>query len=318
MLSVLLFGVVGGGGSGHPTAADTAGNEAFWAAVPRTDADRALLANRARHIDVCALISRDALSHVGAVHAVDNTSPSTCAAHLGSAEEDKGTSVRWAGHISPKPFEGNGTRQSVGVVNYLYTADRDHLPADQADKLVQRSCTATARFASGATLMMNIDAPLGTEPCPIAQRLLPDAMRKWTTEPAQGTSPDTVRTVLLDGDPCAVLTKLGTAASQVTRNLWECEFHYHDQDVTLTYQYEQQQIVTSDSTSIRDGSHTIYRPNPGPTPDEYVVYNSPVGTAIKTETPTDYMGPYVPNLNVSAKSGVVAEDVMRQALSLFP
>ncbi len=312
LVGVLLFGVVACQGSTGGSS-----DSGFWT-TQHPAADNAQVESRIRQIDVCALVPRETLNSLGAVRTVGDTNLSTCAAHLGSAEDYKGTDVQWSDVFSTKPIAApKGTQQTVGAVTYTYQADRDGLPAAQFSQLVQRSCTATARFVSGAALMMFVDTPLGTEPCPVAERLLPDAMHAWTTEPKQGTSPATAHTVLLGADPCAIQTRLGVPATQSAHNPWECDFRYHNQDVILRYEYQQQNSLTADATAIPDGSQTIYRANPAPDQDGFWGYNSPVGPAIEPQSPSDFTGPYLPNVYVSSKSDTVSQDVIRQAISQF-
>ncbi|WP_216898376.1 hypothetical protein [Nocardia alni] len=317
LIGALLFGIVGCGTGNGPTPTSSPSDSGFWT-TPHPAADSVQIENRIRQIDVCALIPRETLNSLGSVRTVGDTNLSTCDAQLGSAEDYKGTDVQWSDVFSTRPIAvPKGTQQTVGAVTYTYQADRDGLPAAQFAQLVQRTCTATARFVSGAALMMFVDTPLGTEPCPVAQRLLPDAMRAWTAEPKQGASPATAHSVLLGADPCAIQTRLGVPATQSVHNPWECDFRYHNQDVILRYEYRQQNSLTSDATAIPDGPHTIYRATPAPDQDGYWGYNSPVGPAIEPQAPSDFTGPYLPNVYVSSKSDTVSQDVIRQAISQF-
>lgn len=301
-----------GGGSAQPTG--------LWFTAPQDDDQRLEVLHRARGIDPCALLSRAELGKLGAVRSVVNDQPDSCKAETGPAESYKGIDVSWAVVVATVQKGAKSIDKTIDGTRVSLAGDRENLSAEQFGQLVERSCTATAQFPSGAALMMFIDTPLGTEPCDLGEKLLHTAIAEWVKEPPRGTSPDSVLTVLTAADPCDVLPRLGVTVNPADRRLRTCDFTYRGDAISIAYGYEKQNSILGsrpgDQPADPIDGHVIYRDTDGT--NDFHFYTAVVGQAINPSAPDPTLGPSVPTVSVTGKNDEVLTDVMRQILPLLP
>lgn len=315
-LCLLLVSLTACGG--NPAGIATGQNPAiaeYWLTESATDADRLELLRRARTIDPCALLSREALAEFGTVLRMYTTSPSSCTATLNSDEIREQTefrlslSVRNPGVPSHAP---DAAVRRVEGVEVTSVRDFDQLDEKLKDQVLHRSCTVTAGFPSQVSLMLFSSNPLGAEPCPIGGKVMDTALAEWKNEPARGSSPDTARTVLDGIDPCAVAGALGVSVPAAQQSDWSCEFEYRNDTVSLWYGYEWEGL-TSGLPVFTVGSHPAYRTDePG---DDFVSYYGRLGPPIETTEEAGSMGPRRPTVTVMGKNREAVEAVAREALS---
>lgn len=274
----------------------------FWSAPADTPQQQAAVAQATRQIDVCALLPRDTLADLGLGEIQDITiGLDSCRALLG----DPAAPLTWHSTLLPPLEPRRGTSKQIGDVNVLLVPDRE--PGG-------RACGATARFPAGAAFYLGLTIP-NQDSCAVADSLLPDVIDRWRQSPAHGTSPDTVPTVLLGADPCAVRAKLDGTADTGEWRLTQCLFRYRGERVTVAYDYRVTDQVHARATEEKIGDRTVFRTTS--------LYDSsiPIYTAVVgPELPPDSTAsvPRVPAVEVTSATDDVAREVMTQALSLFP
>ncbi|MFE3195761.1 hypothetical protein ACFXHA_42645 [Nocardia sp. NPDC059240] len=279
--------------------------------VPQDGEQHTQVLQRTRKIDMCALIPRDALAQVAPVLEVNNPGPSSCSAAL-TVSTTMMTSIGldWGADVSGTPRPGDSPELT-------YSPDGTTIGTNR------QTCLAFGSFPAGASLWLTVQAPQDTEPCAVAKKLLPGAVRRWMAEPPQGSSADTKPSKLLGMDPCEIATRLGAQPSQAPAqpgSLWRCAFRYRDHDVSVAYDYGQEKVMAQDGTVVQTGSRTIYHSNLPLGPADWS-YEAAVGPTTGTPTPMAWLGSYVPVVKVVAESddsGEVGADLMRQTLALFP
>lgn len=298
----------------RPAAVSQTGDGSFWSTVPQTDDQRLEVLRRMRAMDTCALLPRAELTEVGQVLSVGTDGLNSCKAELDSSERHKGKTVRWT-MAGPAPEVQNqrGTTERLGDVSVHVLADKDTLSAEQAGQLVQRSCSAMARFPSSAAIGLSVNTPLGVEPCPIAESLISTAVSEWKKEPRQGSAAETITTVLTGADPCAVLPKLGVGAEPAKQGVSSCTFVHRGDEIRLAYEYSAESLVTSGVPTFTVGNRTVYRD----AQDELRFYNVAVGQPLETGN-RNPLGPRLPAISLTGKDDAALEEVVRQALALFP
>ncbi|MFI2320683.1 hypothetical protein [Nocardia beijingensis] len=297
-----------------PAAVPQTGDGSFWSTVPRTGEQRLEVLRRMRAMDTCALLPRAELTEVGRVLSVGTDALNSCKAELDSSEHYKGKTVRWA-MVGPAPEVKNerGTTERLGDVTITLLADKDTLTAEQAGQLVQRTCSATARFPSFAAIRLSVDTPLGVEPCPIAKSLITTAVSEWKKGPQQGSAAETITTVLTGADPCAVLPRLAVTADPAEQRVSSCTFAYHGDEIRLVYEYSAEPLVTAGSPAFTVGDRTVYRD----TANELRFYNVAVGPPLGSGS-RSLLGPQLPAISLTGKDDTALEEVARQVLTLFP
>lgn len=290
----------------------------FWFTAPQSDNQRLEVLHRARAIDACALIPRAELAKLGAIRTVESNQPDSCKAEMGSEEDHKGTELQWAVVVGTVQQGAKTTETTIDGTNVLLGDNRENVPEALRDKLLERKCTAMAQFPAGAVLMMFVTTPLDTDACRLAERLLHPAIAAWQQEPRHGTSPDTIRTVLTDADPCDVLPKLGATVNPTDRRMRTCDFTYRGDDVSVSYGYDDEKIIpgvnSGEQRTDLGNNHVVYRS----TSDTYHYYSAVLGPALNPANPSPTYGPTLPNVTVMGKNDEALTDVMRQVLTLFP
>ncbi|TQM31208.1 hypothetical protein [Nocardia bhagyanarayanae] len=293
-----------------------AGSNGYWSTAPQTDEQRWELLRKLRAIDPCALVPRSELAKIETVNSVDVRRPNWCEARMGPTDPGKGTVLSWSLGVALKgiaqPERGRTTH--IGAVTIGTVSDLDTNP-DLQGKLVQRNCTASASFPSTAAVMMFVTTPLGTEPCPVAEAVLPTVLAQLDEEPTHGTSPDTPRTVLLGSDPCAVANDLGVPLVVTDQREWKCSFPYRGDDIEVQYTYDQERLIAEGEPIFTVNGHPAYG---DPSNDEFRSYNSIVGPPVPSSKPESFLGPKLPVVNVFGRDGAVVEEVLRRATALFP
>ncbi|WP_036534281.1 hypothetical protein [Nocardia cyriacigeorgica] len=275
----------------------------FWSTPAGTPQQHATVAQATRQVDVCSLIPREVLDDLGGVESV-SVGLDSCRANLRTQGGD--ATLTWHATLLPPLTPGHGIGKQLGDVSVLLVPDRPDGPPG--------SCGATARFPAGAAFYLGATTP-GQDPCAVADRLLPGMIERWRQSPPQGSSPDTVPTVLLGADPCAVRAKLAGTTDTDQRRLTQCLFGYRNETVTVSYEYRDPAHVAANSTIEQIGERPVHR--------WASLYDSriPILTAVVgPELPpgSTVFGPRVPIVEVSATTYEVTREVMEQVLGLFP
>lgn len=315
LVGALVVAVVG---CGSESPSPTAGTDLVWLTVPENGEQRREIMQRAREIDVCALLPREELGKVGEVTSVRTTGPGACDAVLDAADPSDGTTVKWRVLMDPPmsdeamPF---GTTSALGDLSVWTVTDSDR-PGGDAAVLRERTCSLTATYPSTAKLYLEVVTRPDTDPCPIGQTLLPIGVARWASEPDPGTSPDTVVTALTGQDPCAVVDSLNGAALGERQTLWNCSFTYRGDEITVEYKYQ------------LEGSATLGQPLVFTVADRPVhlfdggersrTYNSIVGPPLYTTSGKSFLGTEVPMVSVSGSEVAALEDVVRRIVDSLP
>ncbi|MEV0028257.1 hypothetical protein [Nocardia sp. NPDC050793] len=290
----------------------------FWSTAPQTDAQRLEMLRRARNIDPCALLPNQKLREVGAVVSVDNTQPSTCKAIIGSAEPGKGTTLVW--HVVAPPTsipweDRDATIERVGNVTVSLLDDRKVMTNEQVREQGHHTCYAEARFPATAEFWLDVQSPIGGDPCAVARSLVRTALTEWRIEPPHGTSPVTARSILTGHDPCAVAPGLGVTVPAGEQQLHKCAFTYHGNYVVINYEYHD-----GDPAGPGEPAFTV-----GPRPVHQVaaaagdtrVYSAPVGPPLRPAVTGQALPTRIPVVSAVGKPDAV-EEVMRRLLPMLP
>lgn len=278
----------------------------FWSAPADTPQQHAAVAQATREIDVCALLPRDTLDNLdlGDIQSV-TVGLDSCRAVLGHAAAGDAGTLTWHTTLLPPLTPSRGISKQLGDVNVLLVPDRDTDP---------RTCGATARFPAGAAFYLGLSAP-DRDSCAVADSLLPGIIERWRQSPAQGTSPDTVTTVLLGADPCAVRARLTGTADTDQRRLTQCLFRYRDETVTVGYEYRVHDQVRARSTEEKIDNRTVFR-STSLYDSSIPIYSAVVGPELPADS-TAFV-PRVPVVEVTSATDDVARQVMSEVLPLFP
>ncbi|MGV9613029.1 hypothetical protein [Nocardia xishanensis] len=293
-----------------------AGSGGYWSAAPQTEDQRWEVLRKVRAIDPCALLPRAELAKIDTVSWVQVRKPDWCEARMGSTESGKGTDLSWSLLVAPTGITQHERARTtkIGAVTVGTVSDLDANP-DHRGQLVERNCTASASFPSTTAIMLFVTTPLGTEPCPVAEAVLPTMIAQLDKEPAQGTSPDTPRTVLLGSDPCAVARGLGVTTPVAEQREWRCSFRYRDNDIQVEYTYDREQLVVDGEPIFVINGHPGYG---DPDATDFFSYNAIMGPVVPSTEPESFLGPNLPVVNVFGRNGAVVEEVLRHAVALFP
>ncbi|MFI8973023.1 peptidase [Nocardia asteroides] len=278
----------------------------FWSQVPGDQAGRDAVAQATRQVDVCAVLPREALAPLGEVTGV-TVGLDSCRAILGSATPGEGSTLTWHATLLPGLTPGGrGVTRQLGDVTVRLVPDRD---AGEP-----RACGATAAFPAGAAFYLGLSTP-GRNPCTVADELMPGMIDRWRQSPPQGTSPDTVPTVLLGADPCTVRAKLDGAVPGDEQRLTQCLFGYRGEKITVGYEYRVPEYLAANSTAEQLDGRTVHR-SVSVYDSRIPIYTAAVGPELPAESTA--FGRRVPIVEVVASTDDVARDVMTRALTLFP
>ncbi|WP_431953127.1 peptidase [Nocardia lijiangensis] len=301
LTAATLLAVAGCGGSSDeaPTARPAHPPE-FWSQPAHTEQQRQEVAQGARQIDVCALIPRDVLSDLGQVREV-TTDLYSCTAEVDRNGEADVVKAYWSPTLLAEQIEPT---EQIGDVSVRVVPDRETGPA--------QACGTTTRFPAGAALYFGVTA---SDPCALAERLIPGMVDRWRAGPVQGTSPDTVRTVLLGADPCAVRTRLSDTTDSGEPRLTACRFRYRDEVVTVGYEYRIPGYLAQQGTEVRIDGRPVRR-SVSLYDNTIPIFTAQVGPELPAGSTAH--GPRVPVIEVTAASDGVAGEVAAQVLALFP
>ncbi|UFS95398.1 hypothetical protein [Nocardia huaxiensis] len=307
VIAILLLAAVGCAKDTEP-----APPSGFWFTEPRNDDQRLEVLRRQRAVDPCALLPRAELEKYGPVRSVRHDQPNTCEVNAGSDQPGKGTGASLAVIGGTLQGSGKGVEKTVAGVPASFLADRDGVDAADFAKTVLRSCQVTSRFPAGGGLMMLISTELGTEPCPVAESLLAVALTEWMKEPPRGTAPETVRTILTNADPCAVLSRLGATVDAAHRRMQTCDFAYRGDEVTVNYDYQEERLAfdTERDELLAGARYPVYRK----VLSEYTFHTAVLGPVIDPALPDSR----IPIVSVSGANSEVVAAVMDEVLTLFP
>lgn len=308
-VALLAAGAVLAAACQSSEAADSMPTGGFWSAAPNSDEQRLEVLRKVRAIDVCALLPRESLGEFGAVSEVENVSPEQCRANMAADGHPGGIDATWtAGALFSGEYQlGDGpvTERALGDVRTLYAEEPSTDPARRG------SCDAYAQFVAGAYLTMSVRAP--QDACGTAESLLRIALANWRAEPAQGSSPDSDRTVVSGADPCAAAPLIGIRVSPGDQNLSRCTLKIDGHDALVRFEYRQQQGLAGHNTpAFTVGERQIYRAES--TMASIDTLTAAVGPALAPGTSDKLLGPRVPVVTVTADPAV-AEQVMRETLA---
>lgn len=276
----------------------------FWSAPADTPQQQAAVAQATRRIDVCALLPRDTLEdlELGAPEEV-TVGLDSCRARLGESAD--ATTLTWHTTLLPPLAPRLGTVTRIEDVDVLLVPDRGPEP---------RACGATGRFPSGAAFYLGL-ANADRNPCEVAESLLPGMVERWRRSPPQGTSPDTVVTVLTGADPCAVRAQLRDTADTDELRLTQCLFRYRDETVTVSYDYRVPDQIRARATEEKIDDRPVFRTT-SLYDDRIPIYSAVVGPELPAGS-TAFV-PRVPAVEVTSATDDVARDVLSHVLALFP
>ncbi|MFD3703944.1 hypothetical protein ACFWUP_12400 [Nocardia sp. NPDC058658] len=295
---------------GSEPAPDSMPKGGFWSTAADSDQAKVTVLRKVRAIDVCALLPRAALGSLGTVRDVENVHPNQCRlniavdGHLTGIDATWSTGVMFEGEPS---MDGPVDDESMGDVRVLFNDE----PAASADPQVRGACQAWARFEAGADLSFSVRAP--QDACASAKTLLRIALTEWRKEPAQGTSPDSDRTVITGADPCAVAPALGVRVPVADQGVITCKVSVGGRDAIITYDYLEERSIVDNAPAFTVGSRQVYRFDTAQA--EMASLSAVVGPGL-APGPTDALiGRRVPTVSVTADSAI-AEKVMRETLPL--
>ncbi|MFE1591984.1 hypothetical protein [Nocardia sp. NPDC058705] len=295
---------------GSEPAPDSMPRGGFWSTAADSDPAKVAVLRKVRAIDVCALLPRAALGGLGTVRDVENVHPNQCRlniavdGHLTGIDATWSTGVMFEGEPS---MDGPVDEESMGDVRVLFNDE----PASSADPQVRGACQAWARFEAGADLSFSVRAP--QDACTSAKALLRIALTEWRKEPAQGTSPDSDRTVITGADPCAVASALGVLVPVADQGVITCKVSVGGRDAIVTYDYNEERSIIDDAPAFTVGSRQVYRFDTAQA--DMASLSAVVGPGL-APGPTDALiGRRVPTVSVTADS-TIAEKVMRETLPL--
>lgn len=291
---------------GAPSPASPGPPPEFWSAPADTPHQHAVVAQATREIDVCALLPRDVLDDLGLGDIQSVTvGLDSCRAVLGHAAAREAGTLTWHTTLLPALTPSRGISKQLGDVNAVLVPGRDNDP---------RACGATARFPAGAAFYLGLSVP-DRDSCSVADSLLPGMIERWRQSPVQGTSPDTVITVLLGADPCAVRTRLTGTVDTDQHRLTQCLFGYRDETVTVGYEYRVPDQVRARGTEETIDNRTVFR-STSLYDNSIPIYSAVVGPDLPLES-TAFV-PRVPVVEVTSATDGVARRVMSEVLALFP
>lgn len=278
----------------------------FWSAPADTPEQQAAVAQATREVDICALLPRDTLDDLdlGDIRSV-TVGLNSCRAVLGDEGAPDTTTLTWQATLLPGLTPSRGISKRLGDADVLLVPGRDGDP---------RACGATVRFPAGAAFYLGLSVP-NQDSCAVADGLLPGMVDRWRESPPQGTSPDTVDTVLLGADPCAVRATLAGTTDTDEQRLNQCLFRYRDETVTVVYEYRVPDQVPVRSTEEQFGGRTVYRTT-SLYDSSIPIYAAIVGPELPAGS-TAFVA-RVPVVEVTSATDDVARQVMTQVLTLFP
>ncbi|NUP25094.1 MAG: peptidase [Nocardia sp.] len=310
LVAAVLLALAGCGddaGTEKPRPAVTPGPPPeFWSAAADTPQQQAAVAQATRNIDVCALLPRDTLDDLGLGDIQSITvGLDSCRAALGETDAGEAGTLTWHTTLLPTLTPNRGISKQVADVSVLLVPGRDNDP---------RACGATARFPSGAAFYLGLAVP-DRDSCAVADSLLPGMIDRWRQSPGQGTSPDTVDTVLLGADPCAVRAKLTGTTDTDELRLTQCLFRYRDETVTVSYEYRVPDQVAARSTEEKIDDRSVFR-STSLYDSSIPIYSAAVGPELPAGSTA--FATRVPVVAVTSATDDVARQVMSQVLTLFP
>ncbi|MFI5715948.1 hypothetical protein [Nocardia sp. NPDC051750] len=293
-----------------------AGLDALWVAVPQNAEQLDEVRQRARALDVCALLPREDLASLGEV-SVRATGPGECAASSGAVGESEATTVSWSVAVDPVRGDAElpyGTTSTVGEATVWTVSDRDTQPDVDPAELTRRTCSSTARYPSTASLYLQVTTRPDTDPCPVVGQLLSTALTQLAAEPAHGTSPDMEVTALTGQDPCAVPRTLDGVVLGDAQTLWNCSFTYRGDEILMEYKYQSIISGVEREVAFTVAGHPVDVYDGG---DGHLTYNAVVGSPLPDETESSSDGSE-PMVSVHGSNAFVLDEVTRRVVEQLP
>lgn len=285
---------------------------------PATTTDRPAELSReqaialARGIDPCALVDRDALLSLGARTGIGTADQSTtCEATIDA------TSVRWSIILRPNDFytspQGSVEQFDGAAVRKADAAAA--LPAAQQYLLVKSSCTYTVALENSLAVRMSITADRDRNACEDGQPLINSVVTNWAKHPRQGTSPNTVVTVLTTATPCAAVEQLRQSHTVsfdwAKQDLNTCTFTVDGVDVQLGFDYSNPTALAAQTA--RFGDHDGHIDTSQATTTAQVVVGNQFTGITNTKSST-----LVPTVTVAGNHAPTVTQVMTAALGQIP
>ncbi|MFC3961301.1 hypothetical protein [Nocardia jiangsuensis] len=188
----------------------------YWSQPPAGDAELRALLERARAIDVCALLGAGELAEAG----FGETPVPVWFDGCGTISDDPAVGVIWQVTTANGPLEPQGDAVAT-TIDGAPAVVRETAPEPGGP----RRCETTVQL--GAVLELDLDlTSRDAENCAPATRLAAAAAARWRAEPRRASTP------FANTDPCAATAALGVRPSAV--RLWECGFEYRGQRFLLT------------------------------------------------------------------------------------
>ncbi|UGT63856.1 hypothetical protein [Nocardia asteroides] len=188
----------------------------YWSARPTGDAELRALLERARLIDVCALLGAGDLAEAGFGETPVPAGLDIC----GIITDDPAVGVVWQVTTANGPLEPQEDAVAT-TIDGAPAVVRETTPEPGGP----RRCETTVQL--GAVLELDLDlASRNAESCAPATRLAAAAAAGWRAEPRRASTP------FANTDPCAATAALGVRPSAA--RLWECGFEYQGQRFLLT------------------------------------------------------------------------------------
>lgn len=313
MLAVVLVAAIGC--SSEPQS-PTAGTDTLWLTVPQNDEQWQQVRQRARALDVCALLPREDLARVGEF-SVHTSGPSACEATHAEVPYEV-TTVKWS--VTVEPALGDieipyGATRTLGDATVWTVSDTDIQPAADPARLTRRSCSSTIRYPSTASFFLQAETQPDTDPCPIVEQLLSTALQQWAAEPTIGSSPDTVVTALTGQDPCAVPRTLAGAVLDEAQTLWNCAFTFQGDEITVEFKYQPIISVAAKQVEFTVAGNPVHRYGDG---SGQLTYNSVVGSPLNAEEPDSFSSGLEPMVSVTGGNAAAIEEVTRRIVEQLP
>ncbi|MEV3960896.1 hypothetical protein AB0M34_08365 [Nocardia sp. NPDC050193] len=308
--SALAIALMAAAGCSSEPQSPTAETDALWLTVPQDDAQLQQVRNRARALDVCALLPREDLAEVGEL-SVRTSGPGDCEATEAGLPSE-GTKVTWSVAVDPVAPDTEmpyGTTRTVGDATVWTVSDADTRPGADPAQFPGRSCSSTVRYPSTASFYLQADTQPGTEPCPIVEQLLSTALRQWAAEPAIGTSPDTVVTALTGQDPCTAPRTLDGAVLDANQTLRTCRFTFRGDEILVEYKYPPVLSFVSRQAVFTVAGDPVYLYESG---EGHRTYNAVVGPALNAEGSDSSSDGLEPMVSVHGTDAAALEEVTRR------
>lgn len=254
-LAATLVLVVGCGADPGESLSDAIELEMY----PADDPEWELVAEL-RAADVCALIPRAEFDRIGPGAVIGSAgSHLGCVGTVGKHEVDY-TSVAWSLDSAelPRGDKGQEIELAGGAAWVVSDLDRGFTPEEIARRGVQ-GCTVWVELPPGGSAAVNVDAVPGADTCALASRAAATVRAGWPNRSRPGTGEGTIRTVLTEADPCAVIETLGIGRAGTSPGIAACAFRYRGERIVVRYEYDSGRPNSDSYPELRVAGRVGYR-----------------------------------------------------------